>query len=63
MIQRASDRDTWKLANWDEYIRRVNFEVPLELDDPDDPSDLIIFENSTSEQFERSLSRTVRLLQ
>lgn len=63
MIQRASDRDTWKLANWDEYIRRANFEVPLELDDPDDPSDLIIFENSTSEQFERSLSRTVRLLQ
>ncbi len=27
MIERNSDRDTWKLAHWDEYLRRCNFAV------------------------------------
>ena len=28
MIDRGSDRDTWKLEHWDEYIAGVNFEIP-----------------------------------
>lgn len=28
MIERNSDRDTWKLENWDKYISRCNFEKP-----------------------------------
>src|SRR5574344_2605875 len=28
MVDRNSDRDTWKLSHWDEYISKVNFEVP-----------------------------------
>lgn len=28
MIQRASDRDTWKLANWDAYIASQNYDTP-----------------------------------
>ena len=27
MIERNSDRDTWKLAHWDEYLRRCNFAI------------------------------------
>ena len=30
MIERNSDRDTWKLAHWDEYLRRCNFAIPRE---------------------------------
>jgi tRNA uridine 5-carbamoylmethylation protein Kti12 len=32
MIERNSDRDTWKLNNWDEYIKGCNFEAPTNLD-------------------------------
>ena len=63
MIKRASDRDTWKLAHWDAYIKGVNFNIPVELDGPDEPDDLIIFENSTTEQFDRSMQSTLRLLE
>lgn len=31
MIDRASDRDMWKLNHWDEYILGVNFNPPLSL--------------------------------
>lgn len=31
MIKRNSDRDTWKLANWDEYIKLRTFRVPFTL--------------------------------
>lgn len=31
MIDRASDRDIWKLTHWDQYIMGVNFEPPLNL--------------------------------
>ncbi len=34
MIYRNSERDTWKLAHWDEYLAECNFNVPSDLDDP-----------------------------
>lgn len=48
MIKRASDRDTWKLENWNEYISKQNFEAP-------DIEGLIVFENSSEESFEESM--------
>lgn len=36
MIKRGSDRDTWKLEHWDEYLSSVNFSIPENLRDPDD---------------------------
>ena len=32
MIARNSDRDTWKLAHWDEYIASCDFSIPENLD-------------------------------
>lgn len=63
MIARNSDRDTWKLAHWDEYIATCNFEIPLTLDHPDVKNDLIIFKNSTDEEFAASLKQTVAALE
>lgn len=34
MVERNSERDTWKLAHWDEYIATCNFNTPITLDDP-----------------------------
>ena len=63
MIERNSDRDTWKLANWDEYIAGENFNIPEALDDPMVIDDLLIFKNSTDEEFKESLRQIVDILE
>jgi tRNA uridine 5-carbamoylmethylation protein Kti12 len=63
MITRNSDRDVWKLANWDEYIKGINFDIPSSLDDPNVKDDLIIFKNSTEEEYQSSLKYTIALLE
>ncbi|SDM59452.1 AAA family ATPase [Acetanaerobacterium elongatum] len=63
MIARNSDRDTWKLTHWDKYIATCNFTIPTTFDDPKVKDDLIIFKNSTDEEFSESLKRTVKLLE
>ena len=56
MIKRNSSRDTWKLSNWDEYIATCNFEKPTDIDN------LLVFKNSSDEEFKTSLSQIVRIL-
>lgn len=60
MIDRNSDRDTWKLANWEEYLSTVNFTIPENLRDPDDPSSLILYYNSTDEQSAESFENLMK---
>ena len=55
MIERNSSRDTWKLANWDEYIAGCNFTRP-------DIDDLVIFKNSSTEEFNQSIKTIVETL-
>lgn len=50
MIARNSDRDTWKLEHWNEYIATQNFEQP-------DIDGLLIFKNSNDEEFKESIKR------
>lgn len=63
MIKRNSDRDTWKLANWDEYIAGVNTEIPTSLDNPNVIDDLLIFKNSSDKEFNESLITIVDILE
>ena len=63
MIARNSDRDKWKLENWEEYIASCNFNIPVELDDPKVRDDLLIFKNSSDKEFEESLKNCVRILE
>lgn len=63
MIRRNSDRDTWKLGHWDEYIAGCNFNIPTELDDIETVDDLLIFKNSSDEEFTNSLSECVKQLE
>jgi len=63
MIARNSDRDTWKLANWDEYIAGENFDIPTALDDPMVIDDLLIFKNSTNKEFNESLGQIIDILE
>lgn len=55
MIERNSDRDTWKIAHWDEYIKTRDFNIPSCLKGSDSVDDLIVFKNSSTEEFEESM--------
>ena len=63
MIERNSDRDIWKLAHWNEYIAGTNFDIPIALDDPCIKDDLLIFKNSSNEEFTDSLIKTICILE
>lgn len=59
MIARNSDRDTWKLKNWDEYIKRCNFTIPTEIRIPAQEDSLLIFKNSSEAEYQQSLKEVV----
>ena len=63
MIDRASDRDIWKLTHWDEYILGVNFEPPMNLKLKNQPDSLLIFHNSSDEEFAKSMQEIVAQLE
>lgn len=63
MMDRNSPRDTWKLANWDEYIKDVNFDIPSNLDDPAIVDDLLIFKNSNEQEYQQSMQDIVQILE
>lgn len=61
MIKRNSDRDTWKLAHWDEYIAGCDFSVPELLDEPE--GSLIRFKNNNNYEFETSMKSCLERLE
>lgn len=63
MMDRNSDRDTWKIENWDEYIKTVDLSIPKALDDPKIVDDLLLFLNSSDEEYQDSMERILRILE
>jgi len=53
MIQRNSDRDTWKLEHWDEYVATQDYSAPTGI------PEMFVFENSSEEDFARSIGAAV----
>jgi predicted kinase len=56
MIRRNSDRDVWKLEHWDEYIATQNFTKPGNI------PELFVFNNSSEEDFKKSLDDAVKYI-
>lgn len=63
MIERNSPRDVWKIANWDEYISKINFNIPENLNDASVVDQLLIFKNSSQEEYEESMVKMLKELQ
>lgn len=63
MIERNSDRDTWKLENWEEYIKSIDFSIPFTIDDPDDDLDFLKFYNSSQEEYTQSMKHILSILE
>lgn len=59
MEERNSDRDKWKLENWDEYIAGCDFSIP----DAVDREALMIFENSNHTEFHESMAKVTAFLE
>ena len=63
MILRNSERDTWKLAHWDEYLAECNFNIPSNLDDPKIKDDLLIIKNDNQHELEASMKEVLDILE
>lgn len=59
MEERNSDRDKWKLENWDAYIAECDFSVPREIE----KDSLLIFENSNDREFHESMAKVTAFLE
>jgi predicted kinase len=59
MIQRNSPRDTWKLANWDEYVAGRDYSTP---DVPALADCLVKFYNSSDKEYNESMERITKAL-
>lgn len=59
MIARNSDRDTWKLEHWDEYIATRDYSTP---DLPALKDCMVIFYNSSDEEYNESMERVTKYL-
>lgn len=59
MEERNSDRDKWKLENWDAYIAECDFSVPKEIE----KDSLLIFENSNDREFHESMAKVTAFLE
>jgi hypothetical protein len=59
MIERNSPRDTWKIANWDEYVAGRNYSIP---DLPSLEDCLIKFYNSDENEYNESMERISKFL-
>ena len=55
MRKRNSDRDRWKIENWDEYVKTVNFNPP-DLDE----EDLFIHRNSNDIEADEHFARLIK---
>lgn len=62
MVDRNSSRDTWKLANWEAYVKDVDFDIPKSIDDPKVVDDLLLFYNSNEAEYEASMMRILEVL-
>ena len=53
LTKRDSDRDTWKLEHWDEYVKKLDFSIPQGI------KNLFEFDNSSDNSFKESLKNAV----
>ncbi len=63
MIARNSERDTWKLEHWEEYVAGIDFTIPAALQRTDLGHDLLLFYNSTEQEYRASMEMALRQLE
>lgn len=62
MKERNSIRDTIKLSNWDEYVKKINYDTPICLKEQGVVDELIVFDNENEITAKNSLENTIKIL-
>ncbi len=62
MQKRNSDRDTKKLADWEAYVKKTDYSVPLILKETDAVDALIPFDTADDTAVSASLAETLHIL-
>ncbi len=62
MKKRNSDRDTLKLANWEDYVRKTNYTPPYELKDKEAVDRFILFDTKDDASVRLSLEETLKII-
>lgn len=63
MIERNSPRDKYKLLDWDKYNASVDYSIPENLNNPEVKDDLLIFHNDTEEEYNKSMTDILHILE
>ena len=53
MVTRNSERDTWKIEHWDEYVATQDYTAPVGI------PEMFVFENSSEDEFEKSIGKAI----
>ena len=62
MKTRNSDRDIWKLENWEEYIKSIDYTPPYALEKDEAVDRFILFDTKDDETTQRCLEKTLRIV-
>lgn len=62
MQKRSAIRDVKKLERWDEYVKTIDFNPPYKLIENCAIDELMVFDNTSKEAFDRSLKEVVDLI-
>lgn len=59
---RNSDRDWLKIANWDEYVKKINYNAPTELESQNAVDKFSIFDTSTDQTTKQAFDEVLRMI-
>jgi predicted kinase len=59
---RNSDRDWLKIANWDEYVKKINYNAPTELESQNAVDKFSIFDTSTDQTTKHAFDEVLRMI-
>ena len=62
MKKRNAIRDLWKLENWKEYVKNINYSTPIQLLESQAVDKLIEFNNGNAMDFSSSLKEVIRYI-
>ncbi len=62
MKRRNSDRDTLKLENWEEYVRKTNYTPPTELAEKGAVDSFLIFDTKDNTSVEHCLKKSLNII-
>lgn len=61
--KRNADRDWLKIANWDEYVKKINYNAPRELESENAVNKFFVFDTSTDQTTKHALDIVLKMIE